>query len=177
MRGAARVAIAAGAALQTLALIVGAATAAKKKKAVEVADSATLQGQPNSDGPFDSTTVTTRCPKGKLAFGGWSAEVDFGSGPGGDIRAPARLEARVVGHGGEWQRRRRGPDLDRVLPQDQEAEADQQHHHARAARRGRRQRDGHHDRDLPLQREASDLAASWASSTPPTSIRPSSPRR
>jgi len=82
MRGAARVAIAAGAALQTLALIVGAATAAKKKKAVEVADSATLQGQPNSDGPFDSTTVTTRCPKGKLAFGGWSAEVDFGSGPG-----------------------------------------------------------------------------------------------
>ncbi|MGH2989501.1 MAG: hypothetical protein ACRDMA_06490 [Solirubrobacterales bacterium] len=42
----------------------------------------TLQGQPSSDGPLDTATATSECPKGKLAFGGWSAEIAFGSGAG-----------------------------------------------------------------------------------------------
>jgi hypothetical protein len=83
MLKAARLAIImAGAALLTLALIVGVATAAKKSKVVEVANSATLQPQPNSDGPFELTTVTSECPKGKVAFGGWSADINPAAGTG-----------------------------------------------------------------------------------------------
>jgi len=75
-------AVMAAAALLALALIAGAATAAKKKKVVEVANIATLGPQPDSEGPFELTTVTSQCPKGKVAFGGWSAEVDPAAGTG-----------------------------------------------------------------------------------------------
>lgn len=81
---AARLASAAGAALLAAVLIVGAAAAAKKQKLVEVTNSITLQGQPNGDGPFDSGTATSTCPKKKqkLAFGGYSADADLGPGAG-----------------------------------------------------------------------------------------------
>ena len=49
-----------GAALLATALIVSGAIAAKRK-AVEVTNSVTVQGQSNTDGPFDSASVTSTC--------------------------------------------------------------------------------------------------------------------